>query len=147
MRIVIYSLWAMVFYAAGNVVLEVKLAKYNSLTLMAVYGAIISVSALVMRQVTKTDEPVYHFPVGKDLWILIALGLIFTLADYFFISAYTNGGKVLTITSITLMFPVLASLMKMGHQQVMPNRYQVIGYLLAVAAVLFVTKGSPAHPS
>ena len=76
------------------------------------------------------------------LVLAIVLGLIYTAGDYFFVSAYTNGGDVVTITCITVLIPVVASLMKFGITKHVPNLWQVSGYLLAAVAVLLVAKGS-----
>ena len=72
---------------------------------------------------------------------MIVLGLIFTVADYCYVGAYNQGGTLLTITSIMLLVPVLASLIKFGLTKQAPNLWLVGGYLLAAGAVALVAKG------
>ena len=72
----------------------------------------------------------------------IGLGLIYTAGDYFFVRAYNHGGDVVTITCITILIPVVASLIKFGITKQLPNLWQVSGYILAAAGVVLVTKGS-----
>lgn len=141
MKPVFFSLVATVCYALCNVILELKLSKINNLTLMILYASIIWICAVVIRQLVKTDDPSFSFPTGSTLAVAIVLGLIFTVADYCYVGAYNHGGTVLTVTSITLLIPVLASLIKFGLTRQAPNLWQVGGYLLAAAGVALVAKG------
>ena len=142
MKPVLFALVATACYAVCNVMLELKFSKINNLTLMILYASVIWVAAVAVRQLVKTDDPAFSFPTGATLVLAIVLGLIFTVADYFYVGAYTNGGDLLTITSVTLLIPVLASLIKLGLTKQMPNLWQVGGYLLAAGAVALVVKGS-----
>ncbi len=49
---------------------------------------------------------------------------------------------MVTITCITVLILVLASLIKFGITKDLPNLWQVSGYVLAAGAVVLVTKGS-----
>jgi drug/metabolite transporter (DMT)-like permease len=142
MKPIVFTLIATVCYAVCNVLLEVKFSKLNALTLMIVYASVIWVSAVSMRQVMKTNEPSFNFPVGKTLALAIVLGLIYAAGDYFFVGAYTHGGDVVTITCITMLIPVVASLLKFSIARQLPNVLQLSGYLLAALAVFLVSKGS-----
>ena len=142
MKPVIFALVAMVFYAAANVLLENKLSKLNSLTIMVCYSAVIFAFALSARQVTYADNSGFEFPVGTALILTLLMGILYTAADYFFISSYTLGGNLYTITVITVMFPVFASLMKFTVTRSLPNVWQVTGYIFAAAAVMLVVKGN-----
>jgi len=142
MKPILFALIATLFYAVCNVLLELKFSKLNPLTLMIVYASVIWISAVGMRQVMRTDDPSFSFPTGTLLAIAIGLGLIYAVGDYFFVSAYTHGGDVVTITSITILIPVVASLLKFGITKQVPNLWQVSGYILAAGGVVLVAKGS-----
>ncbi len=142
MKSVWFSLFAVAFYAAANVLLEQKLSKYNNLTIIVCYAAVITGCAFLLRQTTKTSDPSYAFPSGSDLGLVLFLGLLFVAADYFYIGAYTTGGNLLTITSIMIMFPVLASVIKFLWVGAVPNRYHVLGYVVAAIAVILIAKGN-----
>jgi drug/metabolite transporter (DMT)-like permease len=144
MKPILFTLVATACYAVCNVLLELKFSKLNALTLMIVYASVIWISAVGMRQLVKTNDPSFSFPTGTVLLLAIGLGLIYTAGDYFFVSAYNNGGDVVTITCITVLIPVVASLIKFGVTQHLPNLWQVSGYVLAVGAVVLVAKGSTA---
>jgi drug/metabolite transporter (DMT)-like permease len=142
MKPILFALVATACYAVCNVMLELKFSKLNALTLMIVYASVIWVSAVSMRQVAKTGDPSFNFPTGTLLVMAIVLGLIYAAGDYFFVSAYTSGGDVVTITCITVLIPVVASLLKFGITKQPPNSWQISGYVLASAAVVLVAKGS-----
>ncbi len=139
---VIFSLLALLCYSVANVILEQKFSKFNNLTLMCVYMVPILLVASIGRAVTKTSDPSFDFPTGVNLYILIFIGLLFAAADYFYIGAYTNGGNLITTTCIVAMLPVVASIVKFVWTQSSPNMYQVSGCILAVVAVLLVSKGN-----
>lgn len=139
---VVFALLGMALYALANLILEQKFSKFNNLTLMCVYILPILLVAIIGRQLTRTSDPSFDFPVGLDLAILVMMGLIFAAADYFYIGAYTSGGDLLTISCIVVMFPVFASLLKFAWTLALPNMWQMGGYVLAAGAVLLIAKGS-----
>ena len=144
MKPILFTLIATLCYSVCNVLLELKFSKLNPLTVMILYASVIWISAFSLRQVVKTNDPSFNLPTGTLLFIAIGLGLIYTLGDYFFVSAYHHGGDLVTITCITVMIPVVASLIKFGITKNLPNLWQVSGYVLAAGAVLLVAKGSMA---
>jgi drug/metabolite transporter (DMT)-like permease len=64
------------------------------------------------------------------------------IADSFFFSAYANNAEAFTVSSIALMFPAAASLMKYVWTHQVPNRYHIAAYLIAVVAVVLAEKGN-----
>ena len=142
MKPILFTLIATGCYSVCNVLLELKFSKLNPLTLMIMYASVIWVSAFSVRQVVKTDDPSFNFPGGTMLVLAVVLGLIYATGDYFFVSAYAKGGDVITITCITILIPVIASLMKFSITKQLPNTWQVSGYVLAAVGVILVAKGS-----
>jgi drug/metabolite transporter (DMT)-like permease len=142
MKPILFTLVATACYAVCNVLLELKFSKLNALTLMILYASVIWISAFGVRQLVKTDDPSFNFPTGTFLLLALGLGLIYATGDYFFVRAYNHGGDVVTITCITILIPVVASLIKFGVTKQLPNLWQVSGYVLAAGAVALVAKGS-----
>jgi hypothetical protein len=132
----------MVFYAIANVLLDLKLSRFNNLTLMVCYAFIVFSVALVGRQVVGMTGTSVAFPTGEAFVAVVFLGLAFAVADYFYVGAYTNGGNILLVTTITVMFPVVASLIKFGLTRTLPNGWHIGGYIAAVGAILLVMKGN-----
>ena len=142
MKPILFTLVATACYSVCNVLLELKFSKLNALTLMIIYASVIWLTAFGMRQVVKTDDPSFSFPTGTLLALSLGLGLIYATGDYFFVSAYNKGGDVVTITCITMLIPVVASLLKFGITKQLPNFWQVSGNVLAAGAVVLVAKGN-----
>ena len=82
------------------------------------------------------NQPI-AFPEGNGLYAAGVIALVFFIADTFFFSAYTNNADAFTVSSIVLMFPAAASLMKFLWTREIPNRYHIAAYLF-VAALLIV---------
>ena len=144
MKPVIFSIFAMVFYAVSNVLLESKLSKYNTFTLMISYLSVILFISILGRFLIKTNDGlIFEFPTGWQLLLVIALGVIMFAADAFYIGAYTVGrGSIMTITCITVMFPVFAALIKFVINRDLPNMWQISGFALAAMAIMLVAKGN-----
>ena len=83
MKPILFTLVATLFYAVYNVLLELKFAKLNALTLMIVYASVIWVLAFGIRQLVKTNDPSFSFPTGTMLLFAVGLGLICAVGDYF----------------------------------------------------------------
>ena len=142
MKTVVFSILSMLLYAISNIIFEQKLSKMNNLTIIVCYTSVVLVLALIIRQIVRTDDVSFDFPKGNVLWFALGVGVIYTLADYFFIGAYTNGGSLLMITSIVALFPAVASLFKFLLTREIPNMYQISGYILAFVAIILIAKGS-----
>jgi drug/metabolite transporter (DMT)-like permease len=132
----------MICYALANVVVEQRLAKLNSLTIIVCYSGIIFCTTFIAWCIVKINDPTLPFPKGTVLFAVLGVGVLFTLADYFFITAYTSGGKQFVVTSIYVLFPVCASFIKFLTTGEQPNIWLVCGYGCAIAAVLCISKGS-----
>ena len=147
MKPVLYSILAMICYALANVIVEQKLARLNTLTIIVCYSGIIFIITLITWLIVRASDPTFQFPKGPLLLIALGVGLLFTLADYCFISAYTSGGKLFVVTSIYVLFPVCASVIKFFTAGEKPNLWHVCGYMCAIIAILCITKGSGIHDS
>ena len=67
--------------------------------------------------------------------------ILFTLVATVCYAICNISGDVVTITSITVLVPVVASLIKFGITNKLPKLWQVSGYFLAACAVVLVAKG------
>lgn len=137
------AMGAMVLYAASNVILEEKLASYHTLALLVVWDALmLALSLIGLGWLKFTGQPV-AIPAGAALGLTAGVGIMYFAADFLFIGAYTGGGKLMTVTAITVMFPAMAVAMKYfwtGHG--LPNGYQLGSYAAAAVAVFLAVKGS-----
>ena len=135
----------MFFYAVANVVLDLKLKQYNRFVLMFGYSIFIFTTACIGRYIL---QPLLKLPgsttihLGSDLGWMAFLGVLFALADVFYVGAYTDGGNLITVTAISLLFPVFSNLIQNVWVRNLPNGWQVLGYTLGVLAMLAVGYGS-----
>lgn len=143
MRPILFAFVAMVLYAVANVVLEQKLARYNTLPLLACWYMVPAPILLSIVGYWKVTERPTGLPNGWMLVLAISMGVLYLAADSFFVGAYTQGGNLLSVTSMTVLFPAMAIAIKqVCVGGTLPNRYQVAGYILAALAVVLTTKGS-----
>ncbi len=146
MKSIIFGFSAVFFYAIATILIEQKLAKFNTLTLMVGYLAVMLVVTIIARQTlvatTGGEATSFAFPTGSTLWVLALVGLLIFTADFFFVSSYTSGGSLLTLAAITALYPVIASILRMAWVWQLPNMYQIGGYVLAFFAVMLIVKGN-----
>ncbi len=137
----VFATSALFLYAFGNVALEQKFSRYNTVSLMACFSGVTFLCALLGLLRMRIFGQKIVAPSGIVLVLALLLGLAYFFADYFYIGAYTDGGSLLTVSTIVVLFPVFASLIKYFWVGGLPNMYQVVGYLLAACAVVLVAKG------
>lgn len=144
---IVYAFLAMWLYALQNVAIEVKLSKYTTMALLLYwYFTLAPLAVAGLGYMYLTGQNVI-MPNRHDAKIAIAVGVAFFFADFFYISAYTSGGSLLAITSLVVLFPAIAQLIKFVWVGGSPNYYHMFGYLLAAIAVILISKGSAEqHP-
>jgi drug/metabolite transporter (DMT)-like permease len=140
------ALAAVLIYGAQNVLLEQKLAKFGTPVLLTSFYAIMVVLSGLRWWQLSGESGGLVYPVGWMAWGLVAVGgLLYFAGDYCFISAYTGGGDLPTIATTIALFPVAATAMRYLWIGGMPSPTQILGFVLAAAAVYFVMKGAPAQ--
>lgn len=133
---------AVLCYAVANVLIEQRLAHVNHVTLIICYTAIMVPIAFAVRASSLAGANDIAFPGGWQLALALAIGLLFFAGDYFLFGAYTHNGDIFTIVTVTMLFPVFASAVRLLFTFELPNLYHIIGYLLAIAAILVLQKGN-----
>lgn len=139
---VVYAFLAMWLYAFSNVVIEVKLAKYTTMALLLYWYFTLAPLAVAGLGYMYLSGQKIVVPGGSDAWMAIAAAVVFFFADYFYIGAYTSGGSLLAVTTLVVLFPAIAQLIKFVWVGGSPNYYHLAGYLLAAIAVVLISKGS-----
>jgi len=143
-RPVLYAFAAVCLYALQNVLLEVKLSKYSTMGLLVYWYftlAPLAVAGLGYLYLTGQN---LTLPSRADAPIVIAVGALFFVADLFYVGAYTSGGSLLAITTLVVLFPAIAQLIKFTWVGGRINYYHLVGYILAALAVILIGKGSAA---
>lgn len=141
-RPVLYAFLAMCLYALQNVLLEVRLSKYSTMGLLVYwYFTLAPLAAVGIGYLYLTGQNL-AMPNRLDAPIVIAVGVLFFVADLFYVSAFTRGGDLLAITTLVVLFPAIAQLMKFLWVGGKMNYYHLVGYTLAAVAVILIGKGS-----
>jgi drug/metabolite transporter (DMT)-like permease len=142
MKQVIYACLAVLFYALGNVITEQKLKPYTQFaTMLYCYVPMVAMTAGALG-IMKFREQTIVFPNGKALYVAGLIAIVFFIADGFYFSAYTNNADAFTVSSIAVMFPAAASLMRFAWTGQLPNRYHIAAYVVAIVAVALSEKGN-----
>lgn len=141
-KTVIYAFIAMWLYALQNVILEVRLARYSTIGLLVCWYFTLAPLGLATLGYLRFTGQTLSLPQRADMPMVIAAGALFFVADLFYIGAYTNGGDLLAITTMLVLFPAIAQLIKFLWVGGRMNWWHAAGYLLAAAAVLLISKGS-----
>ena len=145
MKQVIYACIAVLFYALGNVITEQKLKPYTQFAIMTFCYLPMLVMTVGALALMKSRGQTIAFPQGEAIYVAGVIALVFFIADGFFFSAYTNNADAFTVSSIAVMFPTVASLMKFVWTGQLPNRYHIAAYLVAVVAVVLSERGNEIH--
>jgi len=124
-----------------NLVFEQKLNKLHQAIIIANVCPIIFLIAIVWVQVVSSVGGDVQRPPTTLYPILIGTAFLWFFADFCFVGAYTSGGNMMTVTTIFLLFPVVGAIMKYVYTRDMPTIYHMVGWVVAVVAVLLVTKG------
>jgi drug/metabolite transporter (DMT)-like permease len=147
MKQVIYACIAVIFYALGNVITEQKLKPYTQFATMIYWYTPMIVMTICALAVMKSRGQALSFPQGNAIYAAGLIAVVFFIADTFFLSAYTNNADAFTVSSIAVMFPAVAGLIKFLWTGQFPNRYHIAAYVLAVIAVALSERGNEIHAS
>lgn len=135
-----FAIAALFMYSLQNVIIERKLANLTPISILVFFytGIItLTVAALVFRQPLGLQ---FAWPAQNLWWTIAICAVLLLLADYFYFSAYHAGGSIMTITTLVVLVPVFASFIKFVSGGGAPSGRQLVGWTLAAASVLLVTK-------
>ncbi|HLC44970.1 MAG: hypothetical protein A2722_01280 [Candidatus Doudnabacteria bacterium RIFCSPHIGHO2_01_FULL_50_11] len=142
MKSIFYALTGTIMYAVTGVVIDLKLDKFSTVALELLFILPMLPIALIWLATQRATGQQVLYPLGTALWITMGLGVVYFFADYFYLGAFTSGGDVMTISSIILIVPAVAALIKFLWVGGYPNMYQIAGYVLIAIAMVLITKGS-----
>jgi len=138
---ILYAVLAMALYAAQNVVMEVKLSKYTTMALLLYWYFTMAPLALAGLGYMYWSEQNVAMPKSGDITLIVMVGAMFFFADLLYIGAYTNGGSLLAITTLVVLFPAMAQLIKYSWVGGNLNYYHLVGYIFAAIAVVLIGIG------
>lgn len=138
MKIFLSVISACFLWAIQNAVLEIKLSKSSPLAIMLItYATALPLGILTLFVLNQTSK-VPVFPNGEVLAWAIGSAVLFFIADFLFIGAYSLGGNSTSITILTLSIPVFVILIKFVWKGEAPSLYHLLAFVSACATFLFV---------
>ncbi len=137
----VLALISVLCYSMAAVILEQKLAAYNSLLIVAAVGGTVCMFSLANFTLHGGFAEPTTFPSGVLLWWLLAACVFWYFADTFYVRSFTSGGSLHSITTIMLLLPVIAAVIRLGWIVEAPSFYQLGGYALVSAGTLLVIYG------
>jgi drug/metabolite transporter (DMT)-like permease len=141
MKPVLLALAGMSIYAVTGVVIEQRLEKFTTASLVLLFTLPMVPIAALWLAYQKTHGGIV-FPKGWALALTLILGAVYFFGDYFYLGAFTSGGNVLVISTIAIMAPVLTAIIRNVWVGGWPNAWQIGGYALAACAVLLLAHGN-----
>lgn len=118
--------------------MEKRLSNFNPITIVVCYGFFMTAGSLVLRQVFKTTEPGFDFPVGISFVWFLLLGILFLVGDLAHAKAFTLQGKSEIGLQIFSAAPIVVMLIKYIRYKEKLEPIQFIGYMLFFVSLYFI---------
>lgn len=135
-----FALSSLFLAAMGNVIIERKLAPISPLVLMLFshFGITILVFCVIMFRYVSGA----HFtePQGNEHWFLGAWIVVSFFSGFFFFNAYHRGASLIMMTTMVMLLPVFAALIKIAVGDGIPSLRQIVAWIFAAIAVLLVSR-------
>ena len=140
MRPILLAIAGMTIYALTGLFIEQKLGKYSIAAVVLLFVAPMVVVSAIWLAVQRQYGPV-SFPRGGLLWLTLLVGVLYFVADYFYIGAFKAGGSAVVISTIAILAPVITAMGSHALGGAWPNGWQIAGYVMAASAVVLLAKG------
>ena len=144
-------------YGVQNAIMEYEFGqRFSPIVILTIAWAIMLAMNLARIGASNYTGEELSWPTGGIIWFFIINGVLWYFADMFYVSAYSAGGKVETVTMIMMAFPAMAILAKFiyshgakiveqsafGHFRDLPKPVidapMVVGYILICLGLYFI---------
>jgi len=142
MKSIVYALIGLTLYAVQNVIIDVKLKQYSTMGLLVGFYLVMLPVGLGVIFYQKYTGQSLSIPSGNAMGIVAAVALMFFIADFFYIGAYTSGGSAVPITILAALVPVVCALLKFLWVKEVPTRFHLAGFACALLAIVFIALGN-----
>lgn len=146
MKATLLAVVAMFFYALFQTIVDRHLRQISPVVNVAfpyVGVMLVALPMVLLREPLRLD---LVMPQSSSQWRFIILcGMLLFFADLCLYSAYHSGGSLISVTTCSLLVPVLASLIKYAGGGGVPTTRQFLGWALTAIGVILVSE--PLMPS
>jgi drug/metabolite transporter (DMT)-like permease len=126
-------------WAIQNAALEIKLSKYSALgNMLVTYFTALPLALITLLYLRFSGTAVTIMPTGEGLAWAIGCALLFFIADFLYIGAYTLGGNSNSISILTLTIPVFVIGIKFWWKGEVPSGNHVLAFICALATFFFI---------
>ncbi|MBX4195457.1 hypothetical protein KW796_00670 [Candidatus Parcubacteria bacterium] len=146
MKPTVYAVIGLVMYGLQNAIIDIKLKGYSTVSLLVGFYLILLPLGLGLFLYQKYVGQPLVIPSGSAMMTVSAVAIMFFIADFFYIGAYTNGGNAIAITILAALVPVVVALVKFGVIREVPTPYHFGGFVLALMSVMLVAYGNSKKP-
>lgn len=135
-----FALSSLFLAAIGNVIIERKLAHISPLVFMLLtdFGLTILVFCIIMF--CRVSGAHFIGPQGNEYWFLAAWIVVSFFSGFFFLSAYHKGASLMMMTTMVMLLPVFAALIKIGIGGSTPSLREIVAWVFATIAVLLASR-------
>ena len=135
-----FAVIAVVIYAAMAILIDQYLASYAPPAILLLCYVVMAPLAAGSLGFMKYSGVETNIPKGLIVFLVFAIGLMYFVADFSYVKAL-SGGRVVSVTLILILIPVLTSFLKYFFDKEIPSSDQLIAFVLAVSAVYFSSRG------
>src|SRR5207244_7021932 len=117
-----------------------------AVVLLIRYGFTAGLVAVLLAMTSNRGVPAV-WPKGTDIWWMIGASVIICAADLLVVSAYVTARRqgaeyLYAIVAVSVLSPVLASVIKFLLTRRAPNAYYVAAYGAAAVMLILISLGS-----
>ncbi len=131
---------AVFFYSILNVMIDRYLSNISPIAMIAVYHLVVLAIALPLVLFRSRLGLEMKMPGKKEYVILAVYALVLIAADFCYFSAYNKGGSLATLTTIVILVPAFAVLIKFFLGGGFPSKIQLLGWAFAAVGVILVSR-------
>ena len=129
----------MVLSAAGNVIIDRKIATVPPMVSTTVFSVVVAFVAIIACCFHKSLNLRLEVPTPQQLFFIAFCGVLYFFADYLFFLAYHKGGTLGVVTTVIAVFPVCAVVINVATGGELPKLTQLGGAVLGIVAVYLAT--------
>ncbi len=132
---------SVLFYAITNSILEIKLAKYSTVVLVAMFYLVMGgVSLIHLFTLKEMGADLQYPPLATFLGWGILAAITYYLAAVFDVQAYHVGGKASVIATVFITMPIMTHIIMGITKKRVPEFNEFIGFGIVAIGIFWLAK-------
>ncbi|MDO8565144.1 MAG: DMT family transporter [bacterium] len=146
MKPIVYAVIGVLMYGVQNAIIDLRLREYSTVGLLIGWYVTMLPLGLILFAYQKYSGQPIQLPPQDAMKIVGAVAVMFFIADFFYISAFTSGGNAIAITILAVLVPIVVAIAKFVMTREMPTGYHFAAFACATLAVALVAIGNTKKP-